>query len=204
MAFPCLAVFITFCLVLFFRYRYLDEKRKNQEQNFFDKEQKARTTVGKINDSDYEVIPISKFPFNLCEEPSMIEMEEKIKELSNEKLLNLVGISNTDVKLQFGVNHFDEAVVAGEKYDELMGLLVQYAISLEDHGFSKESGDMLEYLVEQDCDIKAAWIALGKYYAANSDFDKLNALYEKVDSSKLSIKNATKEQLFEMLPKNDD
>lgn len=200
MAFPCLAVFITFCLVLFFRYKYLDEKREKQEDEFFTKEQLARTTVGKIQDSDYEVIPLSKFPFNLCEDPSMIEMEEKIKDLSNEKLLNLTGISNTDVRLRFGVNHFEEATLAGEKYDELMGLLVNYATSLDDHGFSIESGLMLEHLIEMDCDIKSAWIALGKFYASTSNYDKLRELHDKVDSSKLSIKNATKEQLLEMMP----
>ena len=200
MAFPCLAVFITFCLILFFRYRYLDEKRLSQEQDFFDRERQASTTIGKISESDYEVIPLSKFPFNLCEDPSMLEMENEIQALSKEKLLDLTGISNTDVKLKYGVNHFDEAVAAGEKYDELLGLLVKYAIGLDDHGFSSESSVMLEYLIDQDCDIKAAWIALGKFYATNSSFDKLTDLYNKVDSSKLTIKNATKEQLAAMIP----
>lgn len=200
MAFPCLAVFITICLVLFFRYKFINDKREEKEQDFFDKERSARTTVGHIYESDYEVIPLSKFSFNLCEDPSIVEMEEKIKVLSTEKLLNLTGVSNTDVKLRFGVNHFDEAVACGEKYDELIGLLVNYAIGLDDHGFSEESANILEYLVKNDCDIKAAWIALGKHYASKSEFDKIKSLIEKVDSSKLSIKSATKQQLTDMLP----
>lgn len=200
MAFPFLTVFIIFLLALFFRFKYLREKREAQEQDFWSNEQKARINIGTIKESDYVVIPLSTFPFGLCEDPYMVEMENAIKTLSEEKLLNLTGLSNTDVKLKFGANHFDEATLAGEKYDELIKNLVNYAIELDDHGFSSESEKMLEYLIGIDCDMKSAYITLGKLYASGNKIGKIKDLIERVDSSSLSIKNATKTQLSELLP----
>ena len=59
MAFPFLTVFIIFLLALFFRFKYLREKREAQEQDFWSNEQKARINIGTIKESDYVVIPLS-------------------------------------------------------------------------------------------------------------------------------------------------
>ena len=111
MFFPSLFIMLLLSVFLAFRYRQLNKKQSEDLDTFWDLERKARTTVKKdIDNLSYITIPMEKFPSDFTTEPDMAAFAEKAAVLSSEKILNLTGKSNTELKLSYGVNHFEEIV----------------------------------------------------------------------------------------------
>ena len=72
--------------------------------DFWEKELAANRTKRKpLDDLNYIQIPLDTFPMSvLSDNPVILECHEILTELSTEKIVNLTGISNTDLKLQYG------------------------------------------------------------------------------------------------------
>lgn len=198
--FPFLALFLIFVLFLFFRFRFLNGKQKENEDLFWSREREASTTVIRgIDESEFVTIPLSEFPFGISNDPGLAELEADIHKLQGLKFMNLTGKTNTDLKLTYGVNNFDEVVSYGENYDQLMKLLSEYSELLENLGFSDAAENILKHIISSGCDLSAPYITLGKIYGGRSDDESLIALIDSIENSPLSIKNATRDRLLHLL-----
>ena len=108
MGFPILPFFLLFVVLLALRLNYLKAKREQQENEFWERERQANITPAKdISNLRYITIPIEKFPLNFSTDEKVIEIEKELQELSTHRLLNLTGMTNTDLKLAYGVPNFE-------------------------------------------------------------------------------------------------
>lgn len=191
MGFPILPFFLIFLIWLAIRIKTLDAKQEQQEKEFWAKEKAAQITPAKdISNLRYITIPIEKFPLNFSNDEKVIEIETELKELSTHKLLNLSGISNTDLKLTYGTSNFETMSQIGEDFDKTCILLNSYAKALVEAGMENDAVNVLEFAIGIGTDISESYIMLSDCYKKRSQTEKLSFLRERILNSNLLLKNS--------------
>lgn len=146
--FPFLAIFIVFCLVLTFYIRKNDSAQQKVQDEFWDKERKSNTVRKKdISKLDYISIPLDKIPVKL--ESST---EKTIFSLAEKPMLNFVGISNTDLKLQYGTANLDILTEYENNFLDFVAILPEYASELIEAGEKETALMLLEFAVSVNAD----------------------------------------------------
>ncbi|WP_028234855.1 hypothetical protein [Pseudobutyrivibrio sp. MD2005] len=191
MGFPILPFFLIFLIWLTFRIKSLDAKQEKQQAEFWAKEKAANATPAKdISNLSYITIPIEKFPLNFSDDEKVVAIESELKELSSHKLLNLTGISNTDLKLTYGLPNFEIMSQIGEDFDRVCVLLNAYAKALIEADRNDDAKAVLEFAVGVGTDISESYVMLADYYRTRSQNEKLGFLRERVENSNLLLKNS--------------
>lgn len=191
MGFPILPFFLIFLIWLAIRIKTLDAKQEQQEKEFWAKEKAAQITPAKdISNLRYITIPIEKFPLNFSNDEKVIEIEAQLKELSTHKLLNLSGVSNTDLKLTYGTSNFETMSQIGEDFDKTCILLNSYAKALVEAGMENDAVNVLEFAIGIGTDISESYIMLSDCYKKRSQTEKLSFLRERISNSNLLLKNS--------------
>ncbi len=190
MGFPLLPFILIFLVWLAIRIKSSDAKQEKQQADFWAKEKAANATPAKdISNLRYITIPIEKFPINFSEDENVIAIEEELKELSTHQLLNLSGMSNTDLKLTYGVPNFEKLSKMGDDFDNAIVLLNTYAKYLMEAGHDDDAKAVLEFAIGAGSDISESYIMLSDLYKKSSQKDKLSFLRERVANSNLLLKN---------------
>ena len=93
----CLILFILFIAVSTYAIMRADSALSKVTEEFWEKERKANSTLrGDTTDLCYITIPEKFFPLN----------NDKINDLRDKTLVNLTGMTNTDLKLKYGILNF--------------------------------------------------------------------------------------------------
>ncbi|MBP3677939.1 MAG: hypothetical protein J6I97_06290 [Agathobacter sp.] len=146
--FPFLAIFIVFCLVLAFYIRRNDASQQKVLDDFWEKEHQSNAVRKKdISKLDYITIPLDKIPVKLC-----TSTEEAFFALAEKPMLNLVGISNTDLKLQYGTANLEILSEYDNNFIDFVALLPDYATELIEVGEKETARMLLEFAVSVNAD----------------------------------------------------
>lgn len=190
MGFPILPFFLLFLIWLTFRIKSLDAKQEKQQADFWSKERQANATPAKdISNLRYITIPINKFPLNFSDDEKVIEIENELKELASHKLLNLSGMSNSDLKITYGLPNFETMSKIGEDFDRSCVLLNSYAKALVESNMTKDAQTVLEFAIGVGSDLSESYIMLADIYKKSSQSEKLNFLREQISNSNMLLKN---------------
>ena len=191
MGFPILPFFLLFVVLLAIRLNYLKAKREQQENEFWERERQANITPAKdISNLRYITIPIEKFPLNFSSDEKVIEIEKELQELSTHRLLNLTGMTNTDLKLAYGVPNFETMSKIGDDFDKTCVLLNKYAESLMEAERIDDVITVLEFAVGVGTDISESYTMLAQCYKAKQMDTKLDLLKNQVEQSSLFLKDS--------------
>jgi len=178
MRFPFFASFIVFCIWL----GYELHKRRNIESkandDFWQREADANNTRRKSLDQlKYIQIPFDKLPVNtLSTDPTVSECLDTLHELSSAQIVNLTGISNTDLKLQYGAPNIDLLSQYDQRYTLLARTLQAWAGTLYEKGYSDEARQILEFAIETRTDVSASYKLLATIYQEKGMPEKIKAL----------------------------
>lgn len=146
--FPFLALFIIFCLVLTFYIRKNDASQQKVLDDFWEKERQSNAVRKKdISKLDYITIPLDKIPVKLC-----TSTEEAFFALAEKPMLNLNGISNTDLKLQYGTANLEILSEYDNNFLDFVALLSDYATELIEAGEIESARTLLEFAVSVQAD----------------------------------------------------
>ena len=190
MAFPFLTVFIIFLLLYYVRRTTLTRRREEREAAFWAREEEAEHTPAKdLSTVAYIQVPLDRFPIGQSDEDELMLIEEELEEVSRKRLLNLNGMTNTDVKIEYGTANFETIVAMGEDFDRLITLLCDYAKGLIEADMEKEAIPVLEYGVEVKSDLSDNYTLLGECYRSLGMEEELAALRQTVESSELPLKD---------------
>lgn len=196
MGFPLLPFILLFLVLLSIRLHSLYAKREREEAEFWEKERQASITPAKdISNLRYITIPIEKFPLNFSTDEEVIEIENELKELSTHRLLNLTGITNTDLKLTYGVPNFETMSKIGDDYDRVSILLNKYAEALMEAGRIDDVITVLEFAVGTGTDISESYTMLAQCYRQKEMDNKLDLLKNQVEQSSLYLKDSILEKI---------
>ena len=191
MKFPFFASFIVFLLVLKHALKRQNRQNASDEQSFWAREHRANSVRRKSLDNlDYIQIPLDQFPLDLLSEnPAVAEYQELIKELSSQKIVNLTGFTNTDLKLEYGTANITALSEYDQNYTLLVRTLQQWADALMDSGHENEAKFLMEFAISTDTDISKTYYKLAEIYSSRGDNFQIQQLIEKAQNLRSANKN---------------
>jgi hypothetical protein len=103
MKFPFLATFILFIVLFNIRIRLVSRKEEQKEEKFWDRELRSNSVRKKSLDTlEYVHLPYDLLPFGTAgDDENLKEIENELTALKDLKIVNLTGITNTDLKLEY-------------------------------------------------------------------------------------------------------
>lgn len=190
MKFPFFASFIVF--IVWLKYELSKSNRLNEarEQEFWRKEHKANKTEKRsLENLDYITVPLdSLFLHLLPEDEKAAEYKETFHTLSESRIVNFTGISNTDLKLEYGALNIDQLTRYDQNYTVLARTLNQWAARLYENGYSKEAREVLEFAVSTKTDVSGSYKLLCRIYREENTPEKIQALYPVAEALNSAMK----------------
>ena len=149
---------------------------KNSISDFLDRETKANSTRKKdISKLNYITIP-DTLPLINTEDSNILRAYDVINSMRNRKIVNLSGMSNTDIKLEYGVANLPVLTEYDDNFTTLVRALNTAGTGLIKEGHTKEGCEILEYAVSNGSDIKTTYVALADYYQSVNNHEGLDKL----------------------------
>lgn len=117
------------------------------------------------------------------------ECKEILRNLSTQKIVNLTGYTNTDLKLSYGTANITCLTEYDQNYTLLVSTLQKWAEALYRGGAKKECRQVLEYAVSIGTDVSHTYFLLADLYDEEGESDLKCSLIEKASGlSSLSSK----------------
>ncbi len=201
MKFPFFASFIVFCAWLGYEIHKHRNLEKKSMDAFWEKEYAANRTRRKSLDGlNYITIPLDTFPMTLFKDDEVIsECQETLIELSKEPIVNLTGISNTDLKLQYGAPNINLLTAYDQRYTTLVRTLQTFGKALYDKGYASQAKTVLEFAVSTHTDVSSTYKLLAAIYKESGQPDKIRELIPIAESLNSGLKNSIVKMLEEEL-----
>lgn len=175
--------------------------------SYLAREDRANATRRKdLSDLPYIQVPLDQFPFDITlndekKQSQIAEYEKIIRNLANVRMLNLIGISNTELKEMYGPANLELLSNYDQCYAKYLRTLQLFCDTIYEE-YPEQAVSVLEYCIATGTDISGTYGLLGAYYLEHgriSDFEKLydripqkESISGKVIVSKLDqIKNET-------------
>lgn len=178
-----LVIFALFCGWSCYEAKKHTRLEQKKEDEFWEREREANSVRRKpIDHLDYIKIP-KELPVDLLKDNiEMPNILKTVESLRNDKILNLTGYSNTDLKLEYGAPNLTELSRYDSNFTALVTTFQKWADLLLNEDYEKEAVGLMEYIVSIGGDIGKTYRLLGKYYLRNSMDDKFDELIKSADS----------------------
>lgn len=190
MKFPFFASFLVFTAWL--TYEISKHNRIDAEKNrsFWAKEHRANNTRRKsLDDLPYITIPLDRLFLHLLpDNEKASEYRETLHTLSESRIVNFTGISNTDLKLKYGAPNIDVLSRYDQNYTVLARTLNQWAACLYQNGCVDEACGVLEFAVSTGTDISGSYKLLCDIYLEKKMPEKIRELYPTVEALNSAMK----------------
>ena len=178
-----LCLVIGFVIWLRFKLSKTDKASDKSSKEFWEKEQRANFVRKKdISDLEYIIVPLDELPFSQTRNEEIINVQNHIKSLSNKKILNLSGYSNTELKLAYGTANINALSDYDQNFTSLIKYLNKWGTLLYQDGLQSEAKIVLEYAVKNHSDISATYSLLAEIYAKEQKPNKIKELITRAES----------------------
>lgn len=176
-----IAVFL-FIIWLTFVLHGKNEKNKRAERDFWERESEANSVRRKNLDGlPYVQFPFDKLPtresFTACGE-EVPESLHALLALRDQKIVNLNGISNTDLKLEYGTANITILSEYDAAYEQFCKNIYLLAQRLDELGRTDEALFLLEETLPTGTDITGHYRLLADIYQRRNEPEKIAALRE--------------------------
>lgn len=200
MRFPFFASFIVFCIWLGYELHKRRTIEKKANDDFWQREADANNTRRKPLDKlDYIQIPFDKLPVDtLPSDPVVTDCLNTLQELSSDPIVNLTGISNTDLKLQYGAPNIDLLSQYDQRYTILARTLQTWANTLYEKGYSDEARQILEFAIHTRTDISASYKLLAAIYQEKGTPELIKSLIPIAENLNSPLKKHILQHLNEL------
>ena len=170
--FPCFLVLIVVFLILRHKIRNAGKEDKQAELDFWARENEANSTrAADISNLDYIKIDLTLLPLKVSitednpqGDPELCECDRLIESLSQKRILNLGGMTNTDIKMEYGPANLEALSSYDENFILLIRTLNTMGTRLNELGMTIEAIAALRYAVSIGSDIKETYVTLAKLY----------------------------------------
>ena len=170
-----------------------DYWKKERESNFVRRKD--------ISNLDYIVISENDLPFSDTAEGEEKERQEQVRRVLSNKILNLSGMSNADIKLTYGTANFPELSMYDQNYLLLLrnlGLWGSY-LHRKCSGQDDRAKQILELAISLGSDIRDTYISLAEIYLDNHQPEKVKELIRQIEESDFDLKKSLLQSLHALL-----
>lgn len=194
-----LASFIIITILISYNVRKQSKRGKHQEEDFWSREARANSVRRKPLDKlIYIKIPLETFPTHLLnEDAAVMECIEIMESLTSQKIVNLTGWSNTDLKLEYGTANITQLSEYDQNYTLLVRTLQKWADALIEAGYGKEASVLMEYAVSTNTDVSRTYLMLADYWSSQGDPFQIERLIRTAEGLHSSSRNSILRQLRE-------
>lgn len=202
--FSILASFIIFAVWLTYEIKKHEKMEDNALDDFWAREHKANNTRRKSLDGlDYIKIPFECIPKSLLPyDEAVQDCLSTLERLSDKKIVNLTGYTNTDLKIEYGTANLTVLSSYDENYTLYARTIYKLAKLYLENGYESNARVLLEKGVESGTDIKDTYILLKDMYAKNHEEAKIKALIEAASSLRSANRNIILRSLEESAHKS--
>lgn len=192
MKFPFFASFIVFTIWLSYEISKHNRIDAAEGQAFWSKEHRANKVRRKpLDDLAYITIPFDSLPMHILPDDEQVaEYKEIINSLSDSKIVNFTGITNTDLKLKYGAPNIDLLSKYDQNYTVLVRTLNKWASYIYEKGYPDEARIVLEFAVSTGTDVSGSYKLLCQIYKEQNTPEKIQSLYPVAESLNSVMKNA--------------
>lgn len=164
-------------LLLKHRLNSLEHLEEQENDAFWSKENKASLPIQKsMDDLVFLTIPADRLPFHDATDAKLIAIQNTILELSQQKICNLSGISNTDLKLKYGAGNLSELSEYDQNYAALLRTLADWSARLFELGYDEDALTVANYALDCKTDVSKTYSTLARIYKKRGQIDQLYAL----------------------------
>lgn len=177
MGFSFLVIFIIFGFWLNFERKKGINQGQQVSQKYWERERQANSTRKKpTNQIHYITISEKSLPFIEIQDKILENCQKKLEILKNKEIANFSGMSNTDLKLEYGVANLTYLQTLDENYIQLMYVLREYGLRLLELKHLPEAKQVLEFALENGTDSPAIYRALRDIYLQENAADSIEYL----------------------------
>lgn len=197
MKMPFLTIFILFIFALTIRLHFSKKKEEDSIKAFWAKETAANSTRMKdISNLDYIEIPYDDLPLHTeIDDVILSENIRIIDDLKTEKIVNLTGLSNTDVKLMYGAPNITRLSQYDLNYTNLVRAISKIGEYYYNHDMKEDAITILEYGIHINTDVSLNYKILAEIYSAQNRYDKIEALRLRAQS----LNSLSKDTILKLL-----
>lgn len=169
--------------LIFYESKKSSYQRDKSEREFWDRESQANATRRKdISYLNYIEIPVDKLPLSSCDDEEITEYQNTIKGLASAKILNLSGMTNTDIKLEYGVANLTILSEYDNNYTTTINTLTRWGARLFELNMNEDAVTVLEYAISIGSDISRNYYMLADYYRKNNRPEEIDRLITSAES----------------------
>lgn len=176
---------IIFMAVISYKRKKADRQSTTKERDFWERENNANLTRKQdISNLDYVDFTGVTLPFAKFSDDLLRQCEEQVLKLKEEKILNLTGVSNTDLKLTYGAANLPLLTNYDQNFTLLVRTLNTWGSRLQELSHSQEAITVLAFSVSIGSDIKNTYQLLAELYLQEGETAKIDDL--KIKASTLN------------------
>lgn len=180
MALPILGLFIIFITLISFYRKRSDRRQQETEEQFWEREHQANLVRRKdISGLSYISIPFEDFSIGVFSDEQLQDATQRLETLRGKKILNLTGLTNTDLKMQYGPANLPTLMECDQNFTDLLLALTDYSNRLIELEHMDAAIPVLEFGIEVGSDVTSHYTTLAAYYKAGGHIEKLKDLQEK-------------------------
>lgn len=186
-----LSSFIVLCIIIAYVNRKHRKMTEKADREFWERESAANNVRKKpLDDLAYITIPFDSLPMDtMADDPTVQEITGLLSDLSALKIVNLTGLTNTDLKLEYGTANITCLTEYDQNYTLLARTLQQWAEVLYTGGFEAEAAAVLEFAVSTRTDVSHSYYLLADIYDRRGESEKKAHLLEIAGTLRSSMKN---------------
>ncbi|MBO5247521.1 MAG: hypothetical protein J6B28_09710 [Eubacterium sp.] len=182
MLLPFLTIFIVITVYIAIRRNAAMRKEQQLFENFVAREQEANWTRKQdISNLAYIKLPLEQLPLGKYDDEILHNYESALCDLSLQPICNLNGISNTELKLRYGVANLNTLSQCDTNYSTLVSLLANYGEKLYELSHYAEATQVLEYAISLGSDVGKTYDLLATLYKYEGQIEKIDALYKSAE-----------------------
>ena len=184
---------------ILYEFRKSSRVSERKSENFWDRERKANVARRKdISALNYLVIPMEELPFIDTTDDELLEYHKTMENLSTLKILNLTGITNTELKEQYGVANLEALTNCDNNYITLVNTISRWGARLIALDYTKEAVTVLEYGLKIGTDVSRNFLMLAELYQADNNYKKIDELIIRASALKSMMKDSIVNKLTEI------
>lgn len=183
---PFVSLSIVIIFVLWLNYEIFKSNRlsKKSRQEFLKKESQAnQTRKVDISHLNYIQIPYDKLPMKDYDDATINSYRDIILSQSDKKILNLSGLSNTELKLKYGAANINLLAEYDNNFTVLVSILQKWGERLYQQGYYKEALAVLETAIDCKTDVRKTYELLARIYLEQGSPDKINELIKLIPTT---------------------
>jgi hypothetical protein len=204
MAFPFLTIFLVFLICLAIRYKKVNQDQQNMQEDFWKREAAANTVPPvDLDHLTYITIPLDRFPIGQFPDDDIAALEQQLQQLAGQRILNVTGQTNTQLKETYGVSNLEKIQLYGENFDRLTLVLKDYGEALIQKECIPEAVRVLEFGVAIKTDVSQDYLLLGQCYRRMGRRDKICDLMDQVSALSLVLSPSILRHLQDMVDEMD-